>query len=264
MPSYKNYFNSIFNFKNKTALVTGAGGYLGRRISFVLGELNCNLILVDHPSTKINYNNKKISVKKYYCNFESSLELKNLIKNIKLNNKTIDIVINNASFTGGSNVKDWIVDFKNQNIEIWENAIKVGLTAAFEISKGLAPNLKRSRGNIINIGSIYSVLSPNKNNYVGTDISSPAAYSVLKSGLLQLTKWLAVHLGPDIRVNMISPGGIYRRQNKIFLKKYLNKVSLNRMCKENDIDGALVYLASDFSSYVTGHNLLIDGGYSIC
>ena len=258
---FKNLLKSI-NLKNKTAIITGAGGKLGKRIAQVLGELNSNLILIDHPNVKIDYKNNKISIKTYKCNFENIENVHNTITKIKSLNKKINILINNAFYTGVSKLDNWLVEFNRQDLVNWDNTIKVGLTSAFELSKSFADNLGKNRGLIINIGSIYANNAPNKNIYVGTKLNSPAAYSVAKAGLLNFTKWLAINLAPKVRVNMISPGGIKRSQSKKFIKQYLRNVPLNRLAYESDIDGALIYLSTDLSNYVTGHNLLIDGGYS--
>ena len=117
--------------------------------------------------------------------------------------------------------------------------------------------------NIINISSIYGVYAPDWNLYSGTLMSNPAGYSVSKGGLLQLTRWLATTIAPNVRVNAISPGGIFRNQPESFIKSYEGKTPLGRMATEDDFRGAVAYLASDLSKYVTGHNLLVDGGWGV-
>jgi NAD(P)-dependent dehydrogenase (short-subunit alcohol dehydrogenase family) len=115
--------------------------------------------------------------------------------------------------------------------------------------------------NIINIGSIYGELGPDWSLYEGTSMANPAAYSASKGGLIQLTRWLATTLAPNIRVNAISPGGIFRNQPDVFVKRYEGRTPLARMATENDFRGAVAYLASDMSSYVTGKNMMVDGGW---
>ena len=94
-------------------------------------------------------------------------------------------------------------------------------------------------------------------------MKNPLAYGVSKAGLMHYTKMLSTTLAPNIRVNSISPGGIYRNQPKNFLKKYLNKTALLRMCHENDVANAAAFFSSELSSYITGQNLIVDGGYSV-
>ena len=132
------------------------------------------------------------------------------------------------------------------------------------LTEKLLPLLNRSRSaSIINISSIYGFLAYDKKLYLGTKMITPLAYGVSKAGLIQFSKLLSSKLGPKIRVNTISPGGVFRNQNRKFLKKYLAKTPLNRMGSELEIANAIIFLASDLSSYVNGHNLVVDGGYSI-
>jgi NAD(P)-dependent dehydrogenase (short-subunit alcohol dehydrogenase family) len=122
--------------------------------------------------------------------------------------------------------------------------------------------MKNSKGaNVINIASIYGHYSPDWTLYEGTNMGNPAAYAASKGGLIQLTRWLASTLAPEIRVNSVSPGGILRDQPESFIARYEKKVLLERMATEEDFIGALAYLASDSSAYMTGQNLLIDGGW---
>ena len=116
---------------------------------------------------------------------------------------------------------------------------------------------------VINIGSIYGMFGPDLSIYEDTELNNPAAYSASKGGLIQLSRWLSTVLAPKIRVNCISPGGILRNQPEIFVKRYVDKTPLKRMGSESDIAGAVVYLASDLSSWVTGQNLVVDGGWGV-
>jgi NAD(P)-dependent dehydrogenase (short-subunit alcohol dehydrogenase family) len=126
----------------------------------------------------------------------------------------------------------------------------------------LSPLLKSSdNGCIVNIGSIYGTYGPDWSLYEGTKMSNPAAYAASKGGLIQLTHWLATTVSPEIRVNAISPGGIFRNQPGEFVKRYESRTPLGRMANEEDFRGAIAYLASDLSKYVTGVNLAVDGGW---
>ena len=111
------------------------------------------------------------------------------------------------------------------------------------------------------VSSIYALYGPDWKIYENTNLGNPAAYSVSKAGLLHFTKWLACTLSPSIRVNSISPGGIKRNQSKMFINAYVKKTLLNRMANEKDLIGALIFLATDMSSYVTGQNISVDGGW---
>ena len=114
----------------------------------------------------------------------------------------------------------------------------------------------------MNVASIYGLVGPDWRLYEGTEIGNPAAYSASKGGLLQLTRWLATTLAPDVRVNSITPGGVFRDTPEPFLSRYLSRTPLGRMATEEDFKGAIAYLASDLSAYVTGQNLVVDGGWT--
>jgi NAD(P)-dependent dehydrogenase (short-subunit alcohol dehydrogenase family) len=175
----------------------------------------------------------------------------------------LDILVNNAAYVGTSNLSGWISPFEQQSLDTWRTALEVNLTACFALSQAAAPFLRKSgRGCIVNIGSIYGVLGPDMHLYEGTNMGNPAAYAASKGGLLQLTRWLATVLAPDVRVNCISPGGVWRNQPELFVERYVKRTPLGRMAAEEDFKGIVAFLASDLSSYVTGQHMLVDGGFS--
>ena len=202
---------------------------------------------------------KKIQLKIIKCDFSDSNDRKNLIQ--KLKNTKIDVIINNATYT--SNSKNYFTKFKSQNISEWENIFEVNLTSVFDLIKELQPNLiKSKKPSVINISSIYGIIGPDWNIYNNTKMGNPAVYAISKAGIIQLTRWLANTLAPKIRVNSITLGGIFRNQPKSFVKKYKDKTPLKRMAIEKDVNGAILYLSSNLSNYVTGANLVVDGGIS--
>ncbi len=256
----------LYNLKNRTVVLTGAGGNLAEKISLILADLGANLILISRRNKlKNNYDKKlnlaypNIKIKKIICNLSSEKSRKNLIK--KLNKEKIDILINNATFKD-NNLVAYASNFKKQNLKKWKLSLEINLICAFHLSQGLYKKLKQSgNGSIINISSIYGVYSPDWKIYKGTNLGNSSAYASAKAGLIQLTKWLSSTLAPNIRVNSISPGGIFRDQPKKFVKAYNNRTLLGRMATEDDLMGIIAYLASDASSYVTGQNIIIDGGW---
>jgi NAD(P)-dependent dehydrogenase (short-subunit alcohol dehydrogenase family) len=158
----------------------------------------------------------------------------------------------------------WIAPFKEQSSDIWRHALEINLTAPFILTQIFADALISSgHGTVINIASIYGMIGPDMRIYEDTPLGNAAAYSASKGGLLQLTRWLATVMAPDVRVNAITPGGVWRNQPDTFVNKYIERAPLKRMGKEEDFKGAIAYLSSDLSAYVTGQNLVVDGGWTI-
>lgn len=258
----------LSSLKGKVAVITGSGGHLGRVIADTLAELGAELVLVDRLGTDLhaissNLQSKwKITSTPLFCNLESEENRAELIQNLKTKHEALHILVNNAAFVGTSELKGWGVAFQQQSVETWRRAIEVNLTAVFELCKDLAPALRSGSGSIINIASIYGALGPDWRLYKGTEMGNPAAYAASKGGLIQLSRWLATTLAPSIRVNTISPGGIFRDQPEAFLSEYISRTPMQRMMTEDDVRGAIAYLASDLSAFVTGQNIFIDGGWS--
>lgn len=259
----------LSNLNGRTSIITGASGHLGVAICETLAELGSDLILVEKPGSDLSKivsslgNNFKVNIEEYFCDLESSSDRATLISSILEKHKKLNCLINNAAFVGSSDLSGWNVEFEQQSTETFRRALEVNLTAAFDLSKGFSSALIDSKGVIINIASTYGLFAPDWNLYEGTKMGNPAAYGASKAGLIQLTRWLASTLAPSVRVNSISPGGIFRDQPQEFVKRYEEKTPLGRMATEDDLKGAVAYLASDMSNYVTGQNLLVDGGWGI-
>ena len=263
-------FKELTNLSNRTALITGATGHLGKVFSDTLAELGADLILADLSESKLEKLSsdlrKKwgIKVDHFVCNLEIQEERTKLITKLIYSKVKLNILVNNAAFTGGSELQGWNVPFENQSIDTWRRAIEVNLTAVFDLSQGLLPLLRKAQGaNIINISSIYGLYAPDWKLYEDTNLSNPAAYAVSKSGLIGLTRWLTTTISPTVRVNAIAPGGILRGQPEEFIEKYIEMTPLLRMAREEDFKGVLLFLASDLSQYVTGQVITVDGGWGL-
>lgn len=254
----------------RSVAITGATGNLGSVIANAIAELGGEIILIDRHDSEFKKLEDEITniwnvpCHSYSCDLECEINRDELIKSLVSNHNNLSCLINNAAFVGTSSLTGWATNLENQSIETWRRAFEVNLTSAFHLSKGLANTLKNSKGgNIINISSIYGEYAPDWSLYHDLDMANPAAYASSKGGLIQLSRWLATTLSPDIRVNVISPGGIFRGQPEKFVERYQIKTPLGRMATENDFKGAIAYLASDLSAYVTGHILRVDGGWGI-
>ncbi len=263
-----NTIKELINLKGRRALITGATGGLGKVIADTLAELGANLILVDREGSDFSIlvenltNRWGVEVECQVCDLEQQAQRSKLMSDLKRSGQELNILINNAAFVGTSDLQGWSVPFEQQTVETWRRALEVNLTAVFDLCQGLTPLLCVAEGaSIINVASIYGVYSPDWSLYEGTAMSNPAAYGASKGGLIQFGRWLSTTIAPHIRVNTISPGGIFRNQPEAFVKRYEAKTPLARMATEDDFRGVVAYLASDLSKYVTGQNLLVDGGW---
>lgn len=257
------------SMEGRAVVITGGAGQLGSAMATALAELGANLILVDKKKDALELAEEKLraicaSVQLYQCDLEAEEQRVELSERIKKNNRHLSCLINNAAFVGETALRGWIEPFENQSLHTWRRAIEVNTSSVFHLTQLLRGSLERGPGaNIINISSIYATYAPDWSMYENENISNPAAYAVSKAGLEQLTRWLASTLAPTIRVNAIAPGGIKRAQSQTFIGKYCERTPLDRMGEEEDIKGAVAFLATDLSSYVTGQVLAVNGGWGI-
>lgn len=260
--------SQLMDLHGRRGLITGALGGLGRVMSHTLAELGADLVLVDRPGADFSalladLGRWQVKVMALPCDIEQETERHVLMDSIKADGQGLSILVNNAAFVGTSGLTGWAVPFEQQSVETWRRALEVNLTAIFDFCQGLAPVLKQSPGaNIVNIASMYGMLGPDWRLYEDTNMSNPAAYAASKGGVIQLTRWLSTTLAPAVRVNAISPGGVWRNQPQSFVQRYESRTPLGRMANEEDFAGALAFLASDQARYVTGQNLAVDGGWS--
>ena len=251
---------SLFNIKGKTIVLTGSSGFLGRQYAHALSKLHANLILVDNQTKK----NKQleINLKKKYktrpmsfgidiSNQESVLKL---TKEIVRNYKKIDILINNAT-----------VKFESYPLDLWQKYIDVNLTGLFlcsqEIGKVMA---KQKNGVIVNISSIYGNTGADQRIYGKKNMNTPVAYAATKGAFLNFTRYVAAYWQKrNVRVNTLSLGGVFNNQNNNFVRKIENLIPMGRMANKDEYKSAIQFLCSDASSYMTGQNIIIDGGRTI-
>ena len=240
---------------DQVILITGSQGFIGRKLVSSLKNSNNTLILLEKNISKLEKNK---GIYSYKVDFSNDADLQNILSKIKKTFKKIDKIVSLAALTGDS-----IELYKNKK-EIWKEIYNVNLFAPMKIFSNLKTNLKKSkRPSIVIISSIYGEVQPKFEIYKNTKLENFFDYSSSKSGLIYLTKWLAKKYSPHIRVNCISPGGIIRKQSKTFIKNYNSKTLLKRMCTESDVVGPILFLLSEHSSYITGQNLLVDGGFSL-
>jgi NAD(P)-dependent dehydrogenase (short-subunit alcohol dehydrogenase family) len=259
--------NELISLEGRVALITGGCGHLGQTFAATFMELGADVVLLDIQKEKSvveslrkEYSTNVISIS---CDMEQEDEIRKSVASALETFNRLDIVVNNAAFVGTLDLEGWVTSFEKQSPETWRRALEVNLTAPFVLVKSCLEALRSSgNGSIINIGSTYGVGGVDMSLYEGTSMGNPAAYAASKGGLIQFTRWLSTVLAPEIRVNSISPGGIWRDQPDSFHQRYVEKTPLGRMANEEDFKGIIAYLASDASAYVTGQNIMVDGGWS--
>jgi len=241
----------MMDMSGRVALVTGGAGYIGRAIARGLREMGATVKTTDICDADID------------IDLRDEALVKALPDRIVDDHGSLDVIVHCAAYVGTSDLKGWAVPFEEQEVENWREALEVNLTSFFTLVQAATPYLRKSgKGSVVAISSIYGMSGPDWSLYEGTGLGNPAAYGASKGGLLQLVRWLSSTLGPDIRVNAVSPGGIARGQDPAFVEKYEARTPLGRMGREDDITGAVAYLVSDLSAYVTGQNLVVDGGWT--
>lgn len=238
----------------KVVIVTGGNGLLGKEI---ISHLNSkgNIAINADINVKDDLDRNEIN-----CNITDVNSVTNMISKVVLKYGKIDGFVNNAY----PRTKDWGNHFEDIEIASWNLNIDMQLNSIFITSKFILEVMKKQGyGSIVNIASIYGVVGPDFNIYEDTQMTMPAAYSAIKGGIINFTRYLASYYGPfNIRVNCVSPGGIFNNQNSFFVNNYIKKVPLRRMATPQDISPGVTFLISDESKYITGQNIIIDGGWT--
>lgn len=258
---------------DKTVVLTGSAGRIGSRFAHVLSGAGANVVLVDIEEKKNKELEKELE-KKYHTNptsltidISKQSDLVNLRKKILPRYGKIDVLINNAHFLPRTHPQR-DVPFEEYPLELWDEAISVNLRGLFlccqEIGKVM---LKQGQGVMVNISSIYGISGADQRIYGKSRLNSPAFYSATKGAMVNLTRYLAAYWhGKNIRVNTLTLGGVFDKQlhkDETFVKKYSEKTIMGRMANKEDYDGAILFLCSNASSYVTGTNLIVDGGWTV-
>lgn len=258
---------TLMDLSGRRALITGAAGGLGRVMADSLAELGADLLLVDLPGAATHAlaedltAHHGIKATSLSCDLEDVAQREALAVQV-LADGGLSVLVNNAAFVGSSGLTGWAEPFEGQSVETWRRAVEVNLTSVFHLCQLFTPAMRKAPGgSVVNIASIYGQWGPDWSLYEGTSMANPAAYAASKGGVIQFTRWLATTLGPDVRVNAISPGGVARGQPENFVARYEARTPLHRMAREDDFRGAIAYLASDLSAYVTGQVLAVDGGW---
>ena len=281
----------IIDLSHKTAIITGGAGLIGRTYTISLLEAGAQVIIIDKKIDSKNIlklikkesklEQKKINkLKLMECDITDPIQVQNTFQKLDSSLKNLKILVNNASLVkqvGKDNLVDSYKSFLQMKPQDWEGFFSVDLTGTLLVSQKAIPYMqKNGGGSIINISSTYGILSPDQRLYkcfndklsskmkkAGVKIEKPIGYAISKSGTLNLTRFLATKFAEDnIRVNTLTLGGVYDDNPPEFVKAYSERTPLKRMANKKEYTGPLLFLSTDMSSYMTGSNLIVDGGWS--
>ena len=240
--------------KDKIIIITGGNGLLGKEIISKISSEGGFCINLD-----INHETSH-DLTLIKCDITCTTSVNKSIDLIVSKYNKIDGLVNNAY----PRTADWGNKFEDVAFESWQKNVDNQLNSYFYITQQVSKIMvNKKNGSIINMASVYGIVGPDFTIYDNTTMTMPAAYSAIKGGLINLTRYLASYLGPhNIRVNTVSPGGIFDNQNPIFVENYNKKVPMRRMGLPDDISPSVVFLLSDESQYITGQNIAIDGGWT--
>jgi gluconate 5-dehydrogenase len=259
---------NYFNLENRIAVITGGYGYIGTALTNALLNAGARVIVAGRSEEKFlqkfgNCDSQKIEFK--YCDITKDKTFESIFNSVVANYNSLDIIVNNAHTVRGKGVEE-ISD------EDWRYTMDGVLGSIQKSIKAAIPYMKKQkRGKIINISSMYGLVSPNFNLYSGKRCEkyfNPPHYGAAKAGMLQLTRYYAAYLGKyNIQVNAITPGPFpkleIQKENKDFIERLKERNPLNKIGKPEDIIGTLLLLGSDASDFITGQNIVIDGGWTI-
>ena len=278
-----NTINKLFNLKDKTVILTGSAGRLGSQFAHALTDAGANVVLVDIDEQK-NSELEKSIIEKYWSDDNHShpflttnpmlsttdianeSEVKKMVEATLKKYGKIDVLVNNAHFVPRDDPKR-DAPFEEYPLELWDNATRINTRSLFLCCQevGRAMRKQSTNGVIVNISSIYGMQGSDQRIYGKSRVNSPPFYALTKGGMINFTRYLAAYWNrKNIRVNTLSLGGVIdaKLHDDEFIKKYSEKTMIGRMANTDDYNGALLFLCSDASAYMTGSNLIIDGGWS--
>ena len=239
-------FKSLFNLTDKNIIITGHKGLIGRAFAEACSQFGANVYGLDVPETDVTDENS----------------INTFISNIINDGSKIDGLVN-CHWAKPENFFDTVEEYTE---DTWDEVMRVNLKGTFLVSKLVGKHLAETGGgSIVNIASTYSVVAPNHKIYDGIQqaLKSPASYAASKGGIMAFSNYLATYwANKNIRVNMITPHGVWNNHEKQFEDNFAELSPMKRLSFNYEVAGGLVYLLSDASSYVTGHNLVIDGGWT--
>ncbi len=258
----------LMDLSGRRAFVAGGAGHIGGVVCETLFELGAAVAVADREEAACRDRAGTLDLSgrrtlAVACDLSDETATRRAVRQAVQRLGGLEILVHTAAYTGAADRAGWTEPLAHQTVEAWDDALRVNLTSAFVLAQEAHEALIASgRGSVVFVASIYGLVGPDPSLYEGTAMINPTGYGASKGGLLQLTRYLATQFAPAVRVNAVSPGGIWRSQPASFVEKYTARTPLRRMAREEDLKGAVAFLAGDLSAYVTGHNLVVDGGWT--
>ena len=270
--------DAMFDLTGRVAILTGGAGMLGRQYTRTLRAAGATVVVADLSAEQADAAARAAAGEPpgvtigWGVDVRRKDEVHNMVAGIHARFGRIDILINNAAIDpkfDASVAGQQASTFEEYPVELWQQSLEVNLTGAFLCSQAVGKVMVAAgRGVIVNISSTYGLVGPDQRLYkrdgeTEQTLFKPAAYSVTKAGIAHFTRYLAAYWGAHgIRVNTLTPGGVFNAQDDEFVVKYSARTPLGRMAEQHEMSGGLLFLVSDASSYMTGANLVVDGGWT--
>ncbi len=267
--------DQLFDLKDRVIVLAGGAGQIGFKMAMALADAGAIIAIADVDTEMADQKIKQLDdidlisrLKVYPVDVSSKIKVEEVFKKIDAELGTPYGLINCFHFKGNTRKLDtqsnFFAGFEDYPEEAWDLVHNINLKGTFLMSQAVIPYFKKKqKGVIVNISSTYGNVSPNKSIYGNSGINAPVAYSSSKAAIINLTRYIATHMAEfGIRANVLSLGGVFNNQSEDFLKNYKALTPLNRMASAEEYQGAILFLLGDASSYMTGSNMIIDGGWT--